>query len=93
MHLLDALALFPIVCLSPAAQDAVSEEVMPRTRATMDDLVSWPDHLAKFGYFAVAGCVVLAILRTVTNRLLLPGMFVHAELVAGSKSDGRLVPI
>ncbi len=49
-------------------------------RASMDDLVSWPDHLAKFGYFAVVGLTVITILRAVTNRLLLPGTTLHMEI-------------
>jgi uncharacterized membrane protein YjfL (UPF0719 family) len=49
-------------------------------RASMDDLVSWPDHLAKFGYFAVAGLIVITILRALTNRLLLPGTTLHMEI-------------
>jgi len=49
-------------------------------RACMDDLISWPDHLAKFGYFAVAGFVVLALLRTLTNRALLPGTTLQMEI-------------
>jgi len=58
MHLLGALALFPIACLSPAAQDAVSEEVMPRTRATMDDLVQEGQALGLAATITRAGQVV-----------------------------------
>lgn len=42
--------------------------------------VGWPDHLAKFDYFAVAGLVVITILRALVNRLLLPGTTLHMAI-------------
>ena len=38
------------------------------------------------------GSVILRAVFPNPDRLLLPGMFVHAELVAGTKSDAILAP-
>ncbi|MFK7742910.1 MAG: DUF350 domain-containing protein, partial [Planctomycetota bacterium] len=49
-------------------------------RAAKDEFVSWADNLAEFGYYALAGFVVLIVLRFVTDRLLMPGARLNDEI-------------
>ena len=48
--------------------------------ATRGDFIGWTENLARFGYFAVLGLVLLVILRKVTDFLLLPGTTIAHEI-------------
>ncbi len=48
--------------------------------ATRGDFIGWTENLARFGYFAVLGLVLLLILRKVTDFLLLPGTTIAHEI-------------
>lgn len=48
--------------------------------ATRGDFVGWSENLARFGYFAGFGFVLLLVLRKLTDYLLLPGTTIAHEI-------------
>ncbi|RMH75903.1 MAG: DUF350 domain-containing protein [Calditrichaeota bacterium] len=51
------------------------------------DFVSWQENLTTFGGFVLFGLIMLPIIRTVTDKLLLPGERLTDELVAQDKPN------
>ncbi len=49
--------------------------------AVSGDFFSWQDHLMTFGSMALVGLVALPIIRLATDKVLLPGTTIAAELV------------
>ena len=45
------------------------------------DFVSWTQSLSEFGYYAIAGLILLPLIRTFTDKVLLPGVRLTDELV------------
>ena len=48
--------------------------------AIAGEFISWKEGLSQFGYFAILGCLLLFLLRKVTDRLLLPGTTIAHEI-------------
>jgi uncharacterized membrane protein YjfL (UPF0719 family) len=57
--------------------------------AGVDD--TWLDRLWHFGYYAVAGAVLLPLLRFVNDRLFLPGVRLNKEIVEDQNSNAGIL--
>ncbi len=52
---------------------------------------TWADRLLEFGYFAVAGCVLLVIAHVVTDRVFLPKVRIADEIVKDRNVNAGLI--
>lgn len=60
-------------------------------KACAGDFEGWGPNLARFGLYAVAGFVVLAILRKIVDWILLPGATIRDEIVNDKSMNAAFI--
>ena len=61
------------------------------TMSGTDEIYTWQDQLWHFGYYALAGAIILPILRVVNDKIFLPGVSLVNEVVEDRNVNAGLL--